>query len=134
MMLSERREATRQTLERFAGYPFAWGEYDCGRMVIHHLRLLGYQIDDGGWTTPMGLRRWLTKQGGTGAACLDGWTGNRIEPARRIVGDIVQMPTALEIIGAFGIALGNGRVLAYLDGIDGAAVIQPHQFLAAWRP
>jgi hypothetical protein len=134
MNLADRRDAARQTLERFAGHPFTWGEYDCGVMVISHLRLLGYEIADGGWTTPIGLQRWLTKQGGSGAACLDGWTGNRIEPARRIVGDIVQMPTAMEIFGAFGIALSNGRVLAYLDGMEGAAVIQPILFLAAWRP
>ncbi len=43
------------------------------------------------------------------------------------------MPAALAI-GAFGIAIGNGRVLAYYEGLEGAAIIQPVQFLAAWRP
>ncbi|MGE4321919.1 MAG: hypothetical protein AB7E60_02695 [Sphingobium sp.] len=135
MNLVERRNATRQTMERFAGHPFAWGEYDCGTMVISHLRLFGYDevIGPGGWSTAIGLQRWLIRHGGSGAAALDGWIGARIDPARRIVGDILEMPAALSL-GAFGIAIGNGRVLAYYEGLEGAAIIQPVQFLTAWRP
>ncbi len=73
MTLSERRNITRQTMDRFAGHPFAWGEYDCGTMVISHLRQFGYGdvIGEGRWSTPLGLQRWLNRHGGSGGAALD---------------------------------------------------------------
>ncbi|SEI67998.1 hypothetical protein SAMN05518849_101535 [Sphingobium sp. AP50] len=134
MNLSDRRDATRQTMERFVGPAFAWGEHDCGVMVISHLRLFGYAIEEGGWSTPLGLQRWLSRNGGSGPAFLDGLIGNRIAPAQRIVGDIVEMPAPLSFLGAFGIAMPNSRVLAYYEGAESAAIIQPSSFLAAWRP
>lgn len=136
MDLEKRRNATRQTLDRFAGQPFAWGEFDCGKMVIAHLRLMGHRplLGPGGsWKTPIGLQRFLRRHGGSGAACIDGWLPHsRIIPAQAIVGDIVEMPGD-GLFGAFGISVGNGRILAYHEEAEGAAIIQPVQFLAAWR-
>ena len=130
MDLAARRDATRRTVERFAGHPFAWGQYDCGKMVIAHLRLMGRRpvLGPGGsWKT---IAR---RHGGSGSACLDRWMpGSRIIPAQAIIGDIVEMPGE-EPFGAFGVCVGNGRVLAYHEDAEGAAIIQPGQYLAAWR-
>ena len=136
MDLSKRRDATRQTVERFAGHPFAWGSFDCGKMVIAHLRLMGRRpvLGPGGsWKTAIGLQRFLRRHGGTGAACLDDWMpGSRIIPAQTIVGDIVELPGD-SVGGTFGVCVGNGRVLAYFEDVEGAAILAPTQFLAAWR-
>ena len=136
MDLAARRDATRRTLERFAGHPFAWGQYDCGKMVIAHLRLMGRRpvLGPGGsWKTMAGALRFARRHGGSGSACLDGWMpGSRIIPAHAIIGDIVEMPGE-EPFGAFGVCVGNGRVLAYHEDAEGAAIIQPGQYVAAWR-
>lgn len=136
MNLEQRRQATRQTMERFAGQPFAWGTHDCGKMVIAHLRAMGHRprIGSGGtWRTATGLARFLRRHGGTGTACIDTWLPNsRIVPAMAIIGDIVEMDGEPPF-GAFGISVGNGRVLAYHQDADGAAIIQPTSFLTAWR-
>ena len=136
MDLAARRDATRRTVERFAGHPFAWGQYDCGKMVIAHLRLMGRRpvLGPGGsWKTMAGAHRFARRHGGSGSACLDGWMpGSRIIPAHAIIGDIVEMPGE-EPFGAFGVCVGNGRVLAYHEDAEGAAIIQPGQYVAAWR-
>ena len=136
MDLAARRDATRRTVERFAGHPFAWGQYDCGKMVIAHLRLMGRRPvlgPCGSWKTMAGAHRFARRHGGSGSACLDGWMpGSRIIPAQAIIGDIVEMPGE-EPFGAFGVCVGNGRVLAYHEDAEGAAIIQPGQYLAAWR-
>jgi hypothetical protein len=35
--------------------------------------------------------------------------------------------------GALAMAVGNGRVLSYHEDLDGADIVQPIQYLAAWR-
>ncbi|MAN12108.1 MAG: hypothetical protein CMN63_06805 [Sphingobium sp.] len=136
MDLAARRDATRRTVERFAGHPFAWGQYDCGKMVIAHLRLMGRRpvLGPGGsWKSAVGLARFLRRHGGSGAACLDEWMPHsRIIPAQAIIGDVVEMPGD-SVGGTFGVCVGNGRVLAYHEDAEAAAIIQPGQYLAAWR-
>ena len=136
MDLAARRDATRRTVERFAGHPFAWGQYDCGKMVIAHLRMMGRRpvLGPGGsWKSAVGLARFLRRHGGSGAACLDEWMPHsRIIPAQAIIGDVVEMPGD-SVGGTFGVCVGNGRVLAYHEDAEAAAIIQPGQYLAAWR-
>jgi hypothetical protein len=43
MNLIERRDATLRTWKKFDGHPFAWGKYDCGKLVISHLREMGHR-------------------------------------------------------------------------------------------
>ena len=135
MNILERRDATQRTMDRFVGRPFAWGKYDCGKMLISHLREMNHRptIGVGGtWCTPLGLKRFLARKGGSGAACLDGWGLPRIAPAEAWIGDVIEMPGEPPF-GAFGVSIGNGRALAYYEEAEGAAVIQPLQFIAAWR-
>ena len=134
MNLSERRDAVEATLARFAGRPFAFGVCDCGLMVIAHLKAMGWPIRTGGtWKTALGLKRFLRRHGGSGAACIDGWGVPRIAPAMALIGDVVELPGETEF-GSFGVAIGNGRVLAFHQDVDGAAILQPNDPpLAAWR-
>lgn len=134
MNLAERRDATAKTLEAFAGKDFAFGQCDCGLMVIAHLKAMGWNIKTGGaWKTALGLKRFLRRHGGTGSACIDGWGVPRIPPAAAVIGDIVEMEGETEF-GSFGVAVGNGRVLAFHQDVIGAAIIQPvSPPLAAWR-
>ncbi|KPH66905.1 hypothetical protein [Novosphingobium sp. ST904] len=134
MNLAERRDITAATLERFAGKPFAFGSCDCGLLVISHLKAMGWKIRTGGtWKSALALKRFLARHGGTGAACIDSWGVPRIPPAGAIIGDIVEIDGEPPF-GAFGICLGNGRILAFHEDVDSAAVIQPTTPpIAAWR-
>lgn len=137
MDLFERRTATLRTLQRFTGHPFTWGKYDCGKMLISHLREMGHRprIGPGGsWRNPVGLARFLRRHGGSGAACLDGWGLPRIPPATVLVGDILEM-AGEPPFGAFAVALdnGRGRIMGYHEDEEGLAVAQAIDVLNAWR-
>ncbi len=124
---------TAATIDAFAPHAFAFGKHDCGKMVIGHLKAMGWKICTGGtWSTAIGLKRFLRRHGGSGAACIDGWGVPRIGAAYAIIGDIVEM-AGEPPFGAFGVCVGNGRVLAYHEDAAGAAILQPSHLLAAWR-
>lgn len=134
----ERVAATRKTMEHFAGKPLDYDKFDCGKMVIAHLRNMGHRpkIGPGGtWKSLLGLRRFLAAHGGSGAACLDGWGLPRITPAEAWVGDILELPGEPPF-GAFAVCIGNGRALGWPEqeeAMNTAAVVQPHLYVAAWR-
>lgn len=129
----EREKLVQALLDEFAPQKFEWGKYDCGKMVIRHLKAAGYKINTGGtWSSQIGLMRFLRRHGGSGAACLDGWGLARIPPARAMMADIVEIDGADSPFGAFGIVVGNGRVLAYHEAVETLAVIQPAELIAAW--
>jgi len=131
--LPRRARITGETIDAFAPHAFAFGKYDCGKMVISHLKAMGWTISTGGtWQTAIGLKRFLRRHGGSGAAAIDGWGVPRIAPACAILGDIVEMEGEPPF-GAFGVCVGNGRVLAYHEDADGAAILQPRNLIAAWR-
>ena len=134
--LMRRRDAAQSTLEKFRDKPFKWGVRDCSRLVAHHVRLLGYKVKlpaSGSYGTMLGASRALTKAGFTSVgAALDALELARIAPAEAIVGDIIEWPSE-NSLAALGIALGNGRMVAYHPDAQGAAVLQPVEFLAAWR-
>lgn len=134
MNLAQRAEVTRATLDSFAGKPFAFGSCDCGLLVISHLKAMGWKIRTGGtWKSATALRRFLNRNGGTGSACIDGWGVPRIPSAAAIIGDIVEIEGEPPF-GAFGVCLGNGRILAFHEDVDTAAVLQPTTPpVAAWR-
>lgn len=135
MNLDQRRNVAAATLDFMAGRPLEIGTSDCGLMIVHHLKAMGWPIRTGGtWKTVGALKRFLRRHGGDGAACIDGWGLARIAPARTIIADIVQLHGEPPF-GAFGICFGNGRVLAFHEDAGGyPAIIQPTEVpLAAWR-
>ena len=128
--------AAQATLDRFKDAPFALGKNDCARMVAFHLRKLGVAVKlakAGSYSSALGGRRALKRLGfGSLAEAVDAHGLLRIPPAAAAVGDLLELP-AEDSFGALGVALGNGRVLAYHQDATGAVVVQPLEYVAAWR-
>jgi hypothetical protein len=128
--------ATQATVARFQGLTFRWGQEDCARMVVFHLRQMGRPIamaKAGSYSNALGAARAMRRFGVVSLIeALDKHGLEQIPPAAAVAGDIVAMPSA-DSFDALAIALGNGRVLGYHDDADGAAVLQPVQFITAWR-
>jgi len=136
--LDRRAAAAQKTLDTWKVRPIKLGTSDCVRMTAFHLRLLGRKVKlppSGSYRTINSALKALRAAGyeSLGAA-LDAMGLERIAPAAAIVGDIIAMP-AEDKLGALSICLGNGRVLGYHEGNPaGATVLQPLEFVAAWRP
>ena len=131
-----RAKAAQATLDKFKDRPFAWGVRDCARLVAFHLRLCGYQVKlppSGSYRTLLGARKALAKAGyGSIPEALDAFELDRITPAGAVAGDIIQWPSENDL-AALGVALGNGRIVAYHPDAIGATILQPIETIAAWR-
>lgn len=130
-----RRDAAQATLARFEGEPFAWGQFDCAKMLAFHLRQMNLSpatAKAGRYTSAIGARRALTRIGARSLADLLDRRFARIAPAAALIGDVVALPSTGRL-DAIGIALGNGRLLSYHEDAAGAVVVQPVEMLAAWR-
>ncbi len=106
------------------------------RMAASHLRRLGHQVKlpaSGSYRTIRSALKALEDRGYQSLAdALDAMGLERIAPAAAIVGDVLMLP-AEDRLGALVIALGNGRVVGYHEEAIGAAVLQPIEYVAAWR-
>lgn len=129
--------AAQATVDRFKDRPFRWGREDCARMVAFHLRKMGYSLrlaKAGSYTSALGAKRALRALGFADlAAAIDSYGLERIPPAAAVAGDILLVPGEDEFGGALHVAVGNGRSLAYHQDVEGAAIVQPVEFIAAWR-
>jgi hypothetical protein len=127
--------AAQATLDHFKGKPFVLGEADCARMAAFHLRQLKLKLKiakAGSYKSPLSARRALIRAGFESLAdALDKHGFARIPPAAAVVGDILALP-AEDDLGALAVALGNGRVLGWHPDAEGATVLQPTEFVAAW--
>lgn len=128
--------AAQATLDRFKDAPFKFGKNDCARMVAFHLRKMGVTVrlaKAGAYSSALGAKRALARAGfATLADGLDAHGLLRIPPAAAVAGDIVELP-AVDSFGALTVAVGNGRVIGYHESCDGATVMQPVEFVSAWR-
>lgn len=128
--------AAQATVARFKGKPFRFGTNDCARMVAFHLKKLKVPVclaKAGSYKSALSARAALKKLGyATLAEALDGHGLTRIPPAAAIVGDIIELPGEAPF-GALTVAVGNGRVLGYHQDLPGADILQPREFVAAWR-
>jgi hypothetical protein len=130
--------AAQATADKYVGKAFAYGRYDCVRMVAHHLREMGYKPGAGAWRP---LRLAPGRDRGAKARRLrlrsrrrwtrSGWSAlHRQGP---FTGDIGKF-RGPEPFGGLMIYVGNGRTLGYLDGQPGATFAQPREpALIAWR-
>lgn len=129
-----RRDAAQAAVDRFDGQPFAWGKNDCVRLSAFTLRKLGHKPNlarAGSYSSLLGAKRALMRTGfATLDAALDALGLSRIPPAAAITGDLVGLP-GLDDWTALTVALGNGRVLGFMDGRCG--VMQPLTPIVAWR-
>lgn len=135
-VLTRRRDAAQATLDKFRDQPFKWGVRDCSRVVAHHLRLMGHSVrlpPAGSYGSLLGAKRKLRDAGYASLAeALDAMGFERIAPAAALVGDIIQWPSETEL-DALAVMLTNGRIAAYHQDALGLAVLQPVEFIAAWR-
>lgn len=136
--LVRRVKAAQSTRDEWWEQPHHYGHADCARMAASHLRRMGYKVrlpPEGSYASQRTARMKLKAMGAeTLADALDSMGFKRIAPAATLVGDIIELPGAAGDLSALTIALGNGRVLGWHpDAPKGACVMQPTEWLAAWR-
>lgn len=132
--LIRRRDAAQATLDRFCGQPFAWGRTDCVRLAAFHVRQLGYRpklAKAGAYATEPAALRALSRTGFANLfEAVDGYFP-RIAPAAALTGDLVGLDAGSDVWPALCVALGNGRVLGFHEGV--ARVLKPLLPVVAWR-
>lgn len=134
----ERRVAiTQATLDAWKGRAFNWKKNShCIRMAADHLRRMGYTpplSKAGPFNSALGATRALKRMNiASVAEAVDLMGLPAIQPAAAWVGDIVELPGEAPF-SALTIALGNGRVLGFHEDAEGAIVLQPIQYVRAWR-
>ncbi len=118
-VMTARVAAAQATVDAWKGKPFVWGEYDCARLAAYNLKQLGYapRISRFGYyRSALSATRALRREGFTD---VGGWMDSlglpRIAQAAALPGDILgfghdDMPLRVGL----GVALGNGRMLAFL--------------------
>lgn len=134
-----RRDAAQAAIDAFLGQPFAWGQADCVRLAARVLKHHGLPCDlnrAGKWRSALTARRALKRLGYAGLGeAVDGQGLPRIPFAFHLVGDLVGLPATEGWDLSLGVAVGNGRVLAFSphDGLGG--IVQPgrEDILACWR-
>lgn len=132
-----RARAAQACIDRFMGRPYdPAARRDCAWMARHNLHHLGLRIRQGKLpsyrTEAEGLRALVSAGWSSLADAVDSLGLPRIAPASALPADIIALPTD-HPLGALAIPVGNGRVLAYLDGESDAVLFDPTDFVCAWR-
>jgi len=132
----KRVAAAGMTKAAFEGRPFKFGRYDCGQMVRRHLIHMGRPLKAaakaGTYHSLRGSIAALKRIGYGSLIELMDDNFERKPPASAWPGDVIAIP-GLEGPGALTVALGGGRVLGYNEDAVGAVVLQPLEYVAAWR-
>lgn len=132
-----RQRAAQATVDRFRGVPFAYGKNDCARLAAFALRQMGHKpglAKAGSYSSVLGASRALKRLGHDDlASALDALGLLRIPPIAALPGDLIMLPGLGAFGGAITMAVGNGRVLGYHEDLDGADILQPVEFVGAWR-
>lgn len=132
LSLLERMAAAQKTVDRFKGKPLVWGRFDCIQIVVSHARHAGRKIKVPKYGDNISATRGLKEMGfSTLAEAMDAHF-ERIDPARVMMGDFVEMPGS-DGFTALTVALGNGRVLGFHEDIDHADILQPLMISGAWN-
>ena len=135
--LEKRRQAAQATVDRFKGAPLAYGKNDCVRLGAFALRKMGRTPQlgrAGSYRTALGAVRALKRAGHHSLEdAVDALGLERIAAAAALPADLILLPAEGPFGGALTMAVGNGRVLGYHEDLEGADILQPVQFLAAWR-
>lgn len=132
-----RQAAAQAVVDRFKGRPLVYGKDDCVRMAAFALRKMGHRPQlgrAGSYASALGAVRALTRSGFANLAdALDALKLERIAPAAARPADIVMIPGEAPFDGALTVAVGNGRVLGWHEDVGTAEILQPVEFVAAWR-
>jgi len=134
--LVRRRDATQATVDAWKGKPFRLGYADCVRLAASHLRRMGRKVRlpaQGSYRTLRSAEKELAKRGYADLpAALDDMGLERIAPAAALPGDIIAIPSEHKI-GCLMVAVGNGRAIGFHEDVDGAEILQPVEYVGAWR-
>jgi hypothetical protein len=135
--LERRARATQKLLDDWKDRPFDWKtQSHCLRLVVEHLRRMGYKPPlsrAGSFKSALAAKGALKRaKVKTLAEAVDLMGLPRIPPAAALVGDIIELPGEAPF-GALTVAVGNNRVLGWHADADGAVVMQPVEYIAAWR-
>jgi hypothetical protein len=127
--------AAQSCIDRFAGKTYEPGKRDCAILAAHLLHQRGIAVP------AMKGRKYRTEAGAIRAMRAAGYHSlveaidalglERIAPAAARTGDLIGMPCEGPWGCALTVAVGNGRVFGFLDGV--AQVQIPSAFTAAWR-
>jgi hypothetical protein len=128
-----RQRVAQRVLNRFKGAPLKWGDTDCGHMLKATCLGLGLANPLKGkksYVTEVGAVRALyaaleaagLDKGAGLAALLDGTGWQRIAPAAALPCDIIGLPGPDPWGIAVGVAVGDGRALAFTPTLDGREV------------
>lgn len=137
--LVRRVEIAQAALDKFSGKPFEWGVSDCARLAANVLQAAGYVprlSQFGDYRSDLSARRALRDAGFTSVVeWIDSVKGlARISPLGALPGDLIAFPGVGGWDG-LAVALGNGRVLAYTERLEGACGVleaNMEMAVAAW--
>lgn len=133
----KRQKVAQAVVDRFKGKPFQYGKNDCARLAAMALRKMGHRspmAQAGIYHSPLGAVRAMNRLGHADlATALDSIGLERIAPAAALPADLILIPGEGAFGGALVMAVGNGRVIGYHEDCVGAEVLQPVEYLAAWR-
>lgn len=129
-------KAAQACIDRFAGKQYEPGKRDCAVLALHVLHHAGRGVPflrGHRWTSEKGAIRVLRRLGFADLLeAVDAAGLSRIPPAAALAGDLVALPCDDGPWGcALTVAVGNGRVLGFADGIG--RVVQPKAYVTAWR-
>jgi hypothetical protein len=134
--MEARRRAAQATLDAWRDKAFSWTEGNhCARLVTSHLHRLGVKVPHGKagtFKSALAARAALKRVGFKSLADMADRHLLRIPAAAAKTADLVELPSA-DGLGAMMVALGNGRVLGYIDGFDTPQVLQPNEYAGAWN-
>lgn len=136
--LLARQRAAQSCIDRFSGKPLRWGIAECAKLAahsLHHMKIKVPFLKGAKYRSEAGAVKELRRLGFKGLIpAMDALGLQPIPPAMALPADIV----AFEADGrlwdcALAVAVGNGRVLGFAEGVG--AVVQPdwNMALAAWR-
>lgn len=132
-----RQRVAQATVDRFRSVPFAYGKNDCARLAAFALRQMGHKpglAKAGSYSSALGAARALKRLGHDDLpSALDALGLLRIPPIAALPADLIMLPGEGAFGGAIAMAVGNGRVLGYHEDLDGADILQPVEFVGAWR-
>jgi hypothetical protein len=128
-------QAAQACIDRFSGKAYEPGKRDCAVLAAHLLHQYGIAVPvmkGLKYSTETGAVRALKRTGFADLIeAVDALGLERIAPAAAKTGDLVGMPCEGPWGCALTVAVGNGRVFGFLDGM--AQVQIPSAFTAAWR-
>lgn len=136
-IMVRRVAAAQACIDRFVGKTYDCSKNrDCIKLAGHSMHKMGRRtgLTKGlRYSSEAGGLRVMRKLGfKTLIEAVDAAGLERIAPAMALPGDIIALQTGDSAFGcSLAVAVGNGRVVGFVNGFG--AVLQPLQYLTAWR-